>query len=127
MTDPDERSLFLGLPPEGYRDYGDPWPPPRPPGRLRAFLHRLWASLWAPEDPDARIHPDGGPGPHSGPYPWEIPGPDLSVDKLRKPLAGGYCTAAEFYQGCDDLDAASADMAAALDRAEERFRRTYKR
>jgi hypothetical protein len=84
MTDP-EHSQFLGCPPEGYRNYGDPWPPPRPK-RLRAFLHKLWTSLSPPGDPDARIHPDGGPGPHSGPYPWEVPGPDLSVDKLRHQL-----------------------------------------
>jgi hypothetical protein len=114
VTDP-EHPQFLGLPPEGYRDYGDPWPPPRPRGRLMAALHRLWAWLWAPGDPDARIHPDGGPGPYSGPYPWERP---------EQPLAGGFCSVREFGEiGWDDPGSdPMADMAAALDRAEQRYR-----
>lgn len=55
---------------EGYLDYGDPWPPPRP-GRVRSALRRLGRWLNKLPDPAARIHPDGGPEPFYGPYPWE--------------------------------------------------------
>lgn len=40
---------------------------------MTGFLRRLWSILRAPDVEGARFNPDGGPGPHSGPYPWEEP------------------------------------------------------
>lgn len=56
-------------------------PAVRPPRRrLRTAMRRLWARLWPSGCPGCRLAPDGGPGPHSGPYPWEDdPDADRSV------------------------------------------------
>ncbi len=35
-----------------------------------SFLRRIWAWMWAAPT-GGRIHPDGGPGPYHGRYPWE--------------------------------------------------------
>lgn len=55
-----------------------------PPESLRARIHRLWAALWPSFAPEARYHPDGGPEPHSGPYPWEtVSGPTTPADLIE--------------------------------------------
>lgn len=81
-------------------------------GRFKKLLTAAARLLWADEQPGANIAPDGGPGPYFGPYPWEIPGPDLSVDKLPgKPT------------GWADPDSDPVgDLCADLRRAEDEYR-----
>lgn len=49
---------------------------------MRRLLAWLWSSLWASGPSGARLHPDGGPGPHSGSYPWEKDGEALPADPM---------------------------------------------
>src|SRR6266545_8112974 len=44
-------------------------------GRFKKLLTAAARLLWADEQPGASIAPDGGPGPHYGPMPWEPPKP----------------------------------------------------